>query len=42
MSDLFAQPEDAATPLTEEEKRGLKLTYIALRSELTRPSPLLR
>jgi hypothetical protein len=29
VSDIFAQPDDAATPLTEEEKRDLKLSYIA-------------
>ena len=34
MSDVFDQPDDAATPLTEEEKRDLKLSYIASRSEL--------
>jgi Fic-DOC domain mobile mystery protein B len=34
VSDIFAQPDDAATPLTEEEKRDLKLSYIANRSEL--------
>ena len=34
MSDLFEQPDDAATPLTEEEKRDLKLSYIAHRGEL--------
>ena len=34
MSDVFDQPDDAATPLTEEEKRELKLSYIATRAEL--------
>ena len=34
MSDVFEQRDDAATPLTEEEKRDLKLTYIAHRGEL--------
>jgi Fic-DOC domain mobile mystery protein B len=34
MSDIFDQPDDAATPLTEEEKRDLKLSYISNRSEL--------
>ena len=34
MSDIFAQPDDGATPLTEEEKQNLKLAYIANRGEL--------
>src|SRR5574341_1455697 len=34
MSDVFEQPDDAATPLTEEEKRDLRLSYIAQRGEL--------
>jgi len=34
VSDVFAQPDKASTPLTEENKRGLKLTYIATRDEL--------
>lgn len=34
MSDVFAEPDDAATPLTTEEKRDLIPTHIAFRSEL--------
>lgn len=34
MSDIFDQPDDAATPLTEEEKRDLKPSYITTRAEL--------
>ena len=34
MSDIFEQPDDAATPLTEAEKRDLKPAYIATRAEL--------
>jgi hypothetical protein len=32
VSDVFAQPDDAATPLTEAEKRDLKPAYIATRA----------
>ena len=34
MSDIFEPPDDAATPLTEAEKRDLKPAYIATRAEL--------
>lgn len=34
MSDLFEQPDDAATPLTPEEMRDLIPAHIAYRSEL--------
>lgn len=34
MSDIFEQPDDAATPLTEAEKRDLKPAYISTRAEL--------
>lgn len=34
MSDLFEEPDDAATPLTEEEKRDLIPTHITYRREL--------
>jgi Fic-DOC domain mobile mystery protein B len=34
MGDLFAQPDDAATPLTPEEMRDLIPAHIAYRSEL--------
>jgi Fic-DOC domain mobile mystery protein B len=34
VSDIFEQPDEAATPLTEEDKRGLKLAYIANRAQL--------
>ncbi len=34
MSDLFAPPDDASTPLAPDEKRDLIPTYIAYRSEL--------
>ena len=34
MSDLFDEPDDAATPLSPEEKRDLIPSYIAFRSEL--------
>lgn len=34
MSDIFEQPDEAATPLTEEEMRDLKLAYITNRREL--------
>jgi len=34
VNDLFEEPDDAATPLTEEEKRDLIPTHIALRREL--------
>ena len=34
MNDIFEQPDDAATPLTEAEKRDLKPAYIATRAEL--------
>ena len=34
MSDLFEQPDDAATPLTPEEARDLIPAHIAYRREL--------
>lgn len=34
MSDLFDQPDDAATPLTADEKNGLKPAHIATRGQL--------
>ena len=34
MSDIFEEPDDAATPLTEEEKRDLIPTHITFRREL--------
>lgn len=34
MSDIFAEPDEAATPLTAEERRDLRLSYIATRGEL--------
>lgn len=34
MNDIFDQPDDAATPLTEAEKRDLKPAYISTRAEL--------
>jgi Fic-DOC domain mobile mystery protein B len=34
LTDLFAQPDDAATPLTPEEKRDLIAAHIAYRREL--------
>ena len=34
MSDVFDQPDGAATPLEDEEKQGLKLSSIAYRHEL--------
>lgn len=34
MSNIFEQPDDAATPLTEAEKRDLKPAYITNRAEL--------
>lgn len=34
MSDIFDQPDDAATPLTEQDKQGLKLSYVATRADL--------
>lgn len=34
MSDIFDQPDEAATPLTEGVKRDLKLNYITNRAEL--------
>jgi Fic-DOC domain mobile mystery protein B len=34
MSDIFEQPDDAATPLTEAEQRDLKPAYITNRAEL--------
>ena len=34
MIDIFDPPDDAATPLTEAERRDLKLAYIATRDEL--------
>lgn len=34
MNDIFEQPDDAATPLTEAEKRDLKPAYITNRAEL--------
>jgi Fic-DOC domain mobile mystery protein B len=34
VSDIFEQPDDAATPLREEEQRALKLTYITNRAQL--------
>lgn len=34
MNDIFEQPDEAATPLTEEEKRDLKPSYITNRAEL--------
>lgn len=36
MTDLFDEPDDAATPLTEEEKRDLIPSYITTREELNR------
>lgn len=34
MSDIFEQPDEAATPLTDSEKRDLKPAYITTRVEL--------
>jgi Fic-DOC domain mobile mystery protein B len=34
VTDIFEQPDDAATPLTEAEKRDLKPAYITNRAEL--------
>ncbi len=34
MNDIFEEPDNAATPLTEEEKRDLIPTHIAFRREL--------
>lgn len=34
MSDIFEQPDEAATPLREEERRALKLAHIANREQL--------
>lgn len=34
MSDLLDRPDDAATPLSEEEREGLIPSYITLRGEL--------
>jgi Fic-DOC domain mobile mystery protein B len=34
VSGVFDEPDDAATPLTEEEKRDLKPSYITTRNEL--------
>lgn len=34
MIDIFQQPDDAATPLTPDEKKGLVPSYIATRGEL--------
>jgi Fic-DOC domain mobile mystery protein B len=34
VSDIFEEPDDAATPLTGAEKRDLIPTHIAFRSEL--------
>lgn len=34
MNEIFDQPDDAATPLAEDEKRDLRLDYIATRGEL--------
>jgi len=34
VSDIFTEPDDSATPLTDEEKRDLKPTHIAYRREL--------
>jgi Fic-DOC domain mobile mystery protein B len=34
VSDIFEQPDDAATPLREEERRALKLAHIANREQL--------
>lgn len=34
MSDIFEEPDDAATPLTEEEKQDLIPTHIAYRRDL--------
>lgn len=34
MSDIFNQPDEAATPLGEEDKRGLKLAYVSNRGQL--------
>lgn len=34
MSDIFDQPDEAATPLTDQERRDLRLTYIATRDAL--------
>ena len=34
MSDIFEQPDDAATPLTDNEKRDLIPAHIAFRREL--------
>jgi Fic-DOC domain mobile mystery protein B len=34
VSDIFEQPDEAATPLREEERHALKLTYITNREQL--------
>tara|TARA_B100001989_G_scaffold246841_1_gene218241 strand:+ start:232 stop:828 length:597 start_codon:yes stop_codon:yes gene_type:complete len=34
MDDIFEEPDDANTPLTEEEKEGLIPSYISTRAEL--------
>ena len=34
MTDIFEEPDEAATPLAEEERRDLKLTYITHRAQL--------
>jgi Fic-DOC domain mobile mystery protein B len=34
VSDIFDQPDDRATPLSEADKRGLKLSHIATRAAL--------
>jgi len=34
VSGIFEQPDDAATPLREEERRALKLAYITNRAQL--------
>lgn len=34
MSDAFGQPDGNATPLTDEEKRDLRLSYVTTRSDL--------
>jgi len=34
VSNIFEEPDDAATPLTEEEKSDLKLSHISNRGEL--------
>jgi hypothetical protein len=36
LSDIFEQPDDAATPLTDNEKRELIPTHITYRRETQR------